>query len=203
MTPHRRTPSSALLGPLVLLLAAACAAPSIEAVDPHDAFLAGLAGHVGQAFEGRIVANEPADASDPFSGRRLLMHVRRAMPGHVEIPFLVGEDRSRTWIITRTSDGLRLTHDHRHEDGSEDDLSRYGGETRTDGTARRQEFPADLLSIDLFVTHDLLASATNVWAMEIDPGHMFAYELTRPGRTFRVEFDLTRPVPPPPAPWGS
>lgn len=202
MTPHRSLPS-VLLAALILALGVGCAAPSIEAVDPHDAFLAELAGYAGQAFVGRIVADEPPEEDDAFAGQRLLMHVRRTMPGRVEIPFLVGEDRSRTWILSRTSDGLRLTHDHRNEDGSADELTRYGGETRGKGTPQRQEFPADLLSIDLFTTHDRIASSTNVWAMEIDPGRMFAYELTRPGRIFRVEFDLTRPVPPPPAPWGS
>ena len=41
-------------------------------------------------------------------------------------------------------------------------------------------------------------------AIEIAPGRQFVYELSRPGgRLFQVEFDLTRPVPPPPAPWGS
>jgi hypothetical protein len=34
--------------------------------------------------------------------------------------------------------------------------------------------------------------------MEVDPGRVFVYELSRPGgRLFRVEFDLTRPVPNP------
>jgi hypothetical protein len=39
-------------------------------------------------------------------------------------------------------------------------------------------------------------------AMDVHPGRMLAYELTRPGRKFRLEFDLTQPVPAPPAPWG-
>jgi hypothetical protein len=30
--------------------------------------------------------------------------------------------------------------------------------------------------------------------MEVHPDRMFAYELRRPNRHFRVEFDLTRPV---------
>jgi hypothetical protein len=30
----------------------------------------------------------------------------------------------------------------------------------------------------------------------------FTYRLTREGREFRVDFDLTKPVPAPPAPWG-
>jgi hypothetical protein len=34
--------------------------------------------------------------------------------------------------------------------------------------------------------------------------HRFVYELSRPdGRLFRVEFDLTVPIAPPPAPWGA
>ena len=33
------------------------------------------------------------------------------------------------------------------------------------------------------------------------PGSLFAYELRRPNRFFRVEFDLGRPVPAPPPPW--
>jgi hypothetical protein len=48
------------------------------------------------------------------------------------------------------------------------------------------------------------AAVTNVWTMEVIPGERFAYALRREGtdRRFRVEFDLTRPVAPPPAPWG-
>jgi len=47
-------------------------------------------------------------------------------------------------------------------------------------------------------------AATNVWTIEIVPGELFAYGLRREGtdRRFRVEFDLTRPIDPPPAPWG-
>lgn len=48
-----------------------------------------------------------------------------------------------------------------------------------------------------------VVSITNVWAREIAPGAVFAYELRRPGRFLRVEFDLSRPVAPPPPPWGA
>ena len=56
---------------------------------------------------------------------------------------------------------------------------------------------------ELFLREGIPQSATNVWAIEIEPGRTLAYELRRPGRFFRVEFDLTSPVPPPPAPWGA
>lgn len=49
------------------------------------------------------------------------------------------------------------------------------------------------------------AASTNVWTVEVVPGERFAYALRREGtdRRFRVEFDLTRTVPAPPAPWGA
>jgi hypothetical protein len=120
------------------------------------------------------------------------------------VPFHVGADRSRTWVITRLSEGLRLKHDHRHDDGSPDELTMYGGETRTEGSARRQEFPVDAESIALFERTGRSVSTTNTWALEIEPASRFVYELSRPGgRMFRVEFDLTRPVGPPPPPWGA
>src|SRR5690606_3783506 len=80
---------------------------------PADAFLAALASHCGQAFAGRVVADQPAPPAgqpDPFAGKALVMHVRGCdQPRQgLRIPFHVGEDRSRTWVLTRTPGGLRL-----------------------------------------------------------------------------------------------
>ncbi len=192
--------------PAVVLALAACATPSAtKHAAPADAFFATIAAHCGKAYEGRIVANEPKSATpDPFEGQRLVMHVRGcATPtSRIEIPFHVGEDRSRTWILTRTETGLRLKHDHRHADGSPDAMTMYGGDTASTGSATRQAFPVDAESVAMFRRGGLTASVENTWAMEVHP-HAFVYELARPnGRLFRVEFDLTRPVTPPPAPWG-
>jgi hypothetical protein len=170
---------------------------------PADAFLERLASHCGQAFEGRIIANEPAQPDDPFAGKSLVMHVRECGPGELKVPFHVGDDHSRTWVLTRTASGLRLKHDHRHEDGTDDAVTMYGGDTAEPGTEVRQEFPVDQYSIDMFVREGLNVSVQNTWAMEIEPGKRFLYELARPsGRLFQVEFDLANPVATPPTPWG-
>lgn len=168
-----------------------------------ETFMAAIARHCGQAFAGRIIANEPPVENDPFAGKPLVMHVRSCEEGEIRIPFHVGDDRSRTWVLTRTAEGIRLKHDHRHEDGSPDALTMYGGDTVTTGSAIRQEFPADEESLTLFRAHGLTPSLANVWAMEIESGRRFLYELARPGhgRLFQVEFDLTRPISPPPPPW--
>lgn len=179
----------------------AAAPPSADS--PHDAFLDRLRSHCGQAYAGRIVANQPPQPDDAFEGKALVMHVRECGRTEVKVPFHVGDDHSRTWVLTRTATGLRLKHDHRHEDGSDDAVTMYGGDTAAPGTPQRQEFPVDAESVAMFEREGLTASVTNTWAMEIEPGQRFLYELSRPGgRLFQVEFDLATPVDLPPTPWG-
>jgi hypothetical protein len=187
---------------LASLLSLSACATVPRAAGPQQQFWNGLSALCGQAFEGRVTS-PPAAADADFAGKRMIMHIRQCGTDEIRIPFYVGEDRSRVWVISRTAIGLRLKHDHRHSDGSEDDLTRYGGDTAAAGTATRQEFPADQFSKDMFVRGNIPQSIANVWALEVEPGRTFAYELRRPDRHFRVEFELSRPIPPPPPPWGS
>ncbi|MDQ5871085.1 MAG: hypothetical protein M3547_02630 [Acidobacteriota bacterium] len=166
---------------------------------PQDAFWAELQALCGRAFTGRVT--EESATESPFRGAELTMHVRSCTPTEIRIPFHVGPDRSRTWVLTRTDGGLRLKHDHRHADGTADPVTQYGGDTRDAGSATRQEFFADSHTASL-----IPAARTNVWTIEVVPAEKrFAYALRREGtdRRFRVEFDLGRPVAPPPAPWGA
>lgn len=185
---------------LTLFVAVACAAPAPPAETlppPQEAFWSALQDLCGQAFEGELTERVPPD--DVFTGRHLVMHVRECDDQVIRIPFHVGENRSRTWVISRTDDGLRLKHDHRHEDGTDEELTWYGGDTAGLGSEYRQEFSADDETAGM-----LPEAATNVWTVEVHPGEMYAYALRREGteRRLRVEFDLTRPVDPPPPPWG-
>lgn len=185
---------------LALALSACAVVPRTES--PQDRFFARLSSLCGNAYEGRVVTTDAADRD--FAASRLVMHVRNCGPNEIRIPFHVGDNRSRTWVISRTGAGLRLKHDHRHEDGSEDVLTQYGGDTVSAGTGTRQEFPADAFSRDLFARQDIPVSIANVWAIEADtPRATFSYELRRPNRYLRVEFDLNRPIAAPPPPWGS
>ncbi|MGI9139962.1 MAG: hypothetical protein ACR2GJ_02510 [Gemmatimonadaceae bacterium] len=163
----------------------------------QEAFWAAIRAHCGRAYEGRMTFSSAADTA--MAGKRLVMHVRECDPNEIKIPFHVGEDRSRTWVLTRTETGIRLKHDHRHVDGTSDPITWYGGDTRDAGQPHTQIFPADAHTISLNPVY-----GTNVWTMEIHPTR-FAYQLIRTGtdRRIRVEFDLTRAVPAPPAPWGS
>jgi len=173
--------------------AAPAAAQSAEA---SNAFLTAIRAHCGKAYEGRMVNPMPGDSV--MARARLVMHVREC-GDTVRVPFHVGEDRSRTWVLTRTSTGVRLKHDHRHADGKPDSVTQYGGDSRATGTAAQMEFAADAYTANL-----IPAARTNVWTVEIS-ATQFAYRLRREGtdRRVNVVFDLTKPVPAPPAPWGS
>ena len=183
---------------LIASIALSACSGGSEATDPQSRFWTSLSELCGRAFEGTLVERNESDSV--LAGRTLTMHVRECGDTVIRIPFFAGDDRSRTWVLTRTPEGLRLKHDHRHEDGTEDAVTQYGGDTRDDGSATRQEFHADAHTASL-----IPAAATNIWAMEVIPGERFAYALRREGtdRRVRVEFDLSRAVAEPPAPWGA
>ena len=154
--------------------------------------------HCGKSYEGTITAG--AVEGDGFTGKKLLMHVRSCEKNDIRIPFFVGEDKSRTWVLKMNSDKiLSLKHDHRNPDGSEEKLTQYGGTSPNVGMANLQMFPADA-----HTTAILPAAATNVWWFTIDDKNM-TYNLRRIGsdRVFTVTFDLSKTVATPSAPWGT
>ncbi len=190
-----RTTPLRLLAPLVVALATIAPRAEAQTADVATAFLANLRAHCGKAYEGRMVNPVPGDSV--MARARLVMHVREC-GDTVRVPFHVGVDRSRTWVLTRTGSGVRLKHDHRHADGKPDSVTQYGGDSRATGTAAQMEFAADAFTANL-----IPAARTNVWTVEIS-ATQFAYRLRREGtdRRVNVVFDLTKPVPAPPAPWG-
>ncbi len=193
-----------------IIAAAALCAVLLPACTPRDApapadaasiFFDNVSTLCGKAYSGRLVSGDAVDAD--FASLPLTIHVRDCSADEIRIPFTVGDDRSRTFVLTRTTSGLRLKHSHLHEDGSADDLTQYGGDSSTI-TPTRAEFPADDFSKALFSEADIPDSRQNTWALEANPNaRVFVYEMSRPERFFRVEFDTSAPVPPPSTPhWG-
>jgi hypothetical protein len=153
----------------------------------------------GDAYAGGLtIGTEESDREIGYA--ELVMHVRYCDDAEVRIPFHVDDNRSRTWVLTLDGERLSLNHVHRNADGTEEAVTNYGGSIDAAGTAGRQEFP---VSPDTVAR--LPATEGNVWAIEIEPGKGFAYELQRERdmRFFRVEFDLSETAAEPPPPWGA
>jgi hypothetical protein len=159
-----------------------------------ELFFENLKKQCGKSFEGEVTAGN----NDTFKDKKLVMHVRNCDEKTIRIPFFVGEDKSRTWVLTLENNRIKLKHDHRHEDGSEDKVTQYGGTSTNSGAASIQIFPADQETFNLIPN-----AAANVWWITIDE-NTFTYNLRRIGsdRLFTVKFDLTKTVPNPTAPWG-
>ncbi len=151
----------------------------------------------GKAYAGTVAAAPVDDVT--FKDKELVMHVRACEKNQIRIPFFVGADKSRTWVLTRKKERIMLKHDHRHEDGTPDKVTMYGGWTTNGGMPTRQMFPADQETVDV-----LPAAASNVWWIELVPGEYFTYNLRRMGseRFFSIKFDLKKEIKTPEAPWG-
>lgn len=187
---------------LTLLLLAAFllqACGNSEEPKAHDAFFDALASHCGDAFAGGLTLEPPGD--DMLEGDELLVvHFRECDDNQLKIPFHIQNndgswDRSRTWIITRHQDGLELRHDHRNEDGSEDEVTMYGGFQVNEGEHNWQMFASE--------TRTQESGYFRGWRIEIEPEERYTYgTMRRDDWSWRIDFNLNDPIDTPPAPWG-
>ena len=163
---------------------------STTAQEAQGDFWSRLSTLCGRAFPGVAVEFPEADAW--LDGAELVMHAWECNDERMKIAFNVGDDLSRTWILTRHEGAIELRHDHRHQDGSPGDPTMYGAITHSQGSAERQEFPRE--------TDEGLVGG---WAIEIVPGERYTYGTVRDDTwRHRLDFDLTGAAPIPPPSWG-
>ena len=154
-------------------------------------FWANLEEHCGRAYAGEagIIREGDARRDSLYAGYDMVAHFRQCLAGELRIPGHIGDDRSRTWILTPDNGRLDLRHDHRQEDGTDDETTMYGAATEDPGTPLRQEFTRD---------------GDGYWVLEMVPEEdRFSYG-NHDGEEWlvRFDFDLSQPVDIPPPPWG-
>lgn len=179
-----------------LCLIAASVSLQAQTSNGQQKFLENLRKHCGKAYEGVITAG--GKEGDGFTGQRLVMRVISCTDNQIKIPFFVGENKSRTWILTQKGVDLELKHDHRHEDGTDDKVTMYGGTSSNTGSDTLQFFPADQFTCNL-----INYACGNVWWITLNE-NSYTYNLRRIGsdRLFTVTFDLTKPIVFTEKPWG-
>lgn len=168
------------------------------ATPEQEAFWARLQTHCGHAYAGSV-----SDVTDYYraglEGRALVVHVRQCTPERMHIALHENQDRSRNWILTRTAGTIRLKHDHRHEDGTEDTVSQYGGDAPVPGLPTRQIFRADAHTATI-----LPLRSDNFWFLDFIDASTLEYGVHWPmmGHSVRLAFDVSKPIAAPPPPWG-
>ncbi len=162
---------------------------------PSEIFWKNLEKHCGKAYEGKLAEHI---TRDDFTGKKLTMHVKSCSSNEIKIPFNVGDNYSRTWILTKKDGIITLKHDHRHQNGTSETVTFYGGTNTNFGFKDFQMFPADQETANL-----IDYASTNIWWITLDDT-TFSYNLQKTGSKtpFHVYFDLTKEITIPPAPWG-
>ncbi|MEE4177641.1 MAG: hypothetical protein V2I46_09035 [Bacteroides sp.] len=155
----------------------------------QQAFFNNLYKLCGQSFAGREVFM--IEENESWAHLDFVMHVTECGDDRILIPFHLSEDHSRTWMFVVEEGKLRFRHDHRHEDGTPDEVTLYGGYATREGTAFVQHFPADDYTCQL-----IPYACNNEWIVEIaEDFSSFTYKLTRDGvLRFEAAFDLTQPI---------
>jgi len=172
----------------VVALVANLVLPSVVYAGSEDGqkqFFEAVSKLCGRSFEG--TTEFPQNADHPMVGRKLVISIASCSESEIRIPLQVGEDKSRTWILTRSDKGLLLKHDHRHPDGTPDQQTNYGGWAIAGGSAKSQRFAADEETAKL-----IPEATTNVWTLEFDPeNQQFIYALERnKAPRFKAVFSL-------------
>lgn len=151
---------------------------TVEESNEQAQFFQALQSQCGATYTGSTEFASSQDPNDPFVSNPLKIHIRDCSEQQIRIPFYVGADSSRTWILTLNEAGLELKHDHRLADGSLDSLTNYGGMADTNGTSLSQTFPADAFTAQL-----IPEASTNKWTISLDPqSGTLEYKLERHGQ---------------------
>lgn len=161
-----------------------------ELVDPVEReFFNNLADLCGMSFRGE--QQFMAEGRESWADKNFVMYVTVCDDDRLHIPFHLDDDQSRTWMFLVEDGRLRFRHDHRHADGTPEDETLYGGYGDGQGTAYKQNFPADEYTRELLPNADYA-----IWRMEIlDEGNTIRYSLTNDGiLLFAGTFDLSNPL---------
>ncbi len=110
---------------IIILLALISACTKKPEPTAQQTFFNNFKSLCGQVFTG--ASTFPDDPEHDFAGKLLVADFASCEDQQVRVKFVVGEDHSRTWVITKSDQGLLLKHDHRHADGTPDEITNYGG----------------------------------------------------------------------------
>lgn len=165
-----------LIGLVIAQSHAESQAPTPALDTNQQAFFDKVGSMCGARFEGKSVF--PEDPGDAFRDQLLVAVIETCDADEIRIPFIVGSDASRTWLLARTVNGLQFKHDHRHADGTPDEVTMYGGFAIEAGSPWSQSFPADSYTADL-----IPEASTNEWFLSFsEDGQQLTYYLERHGK---------------------
>lgn len=159
--------------------------PQLEVDSSQNKFFANLFELCGETFSGE--ATFPDDPDHDLVGEELSATISTCTEEEIRVSFTAGEDESRTWVFTRSEEGLHLLHEHQNPNGTAQDETGYGGFANDEGSATTQYFPADEETSEM-----IPEASTNVWMVEIqsETGDLIYYLERNEQPRFRAELSM-------------
>lgn len=161
-----------------------------ELINPLErAFLNNIAMLCGQTFAGQETFI--AEGRESWADKQFVMHVTVCEDDRVYVPFHLDDDHSRTWMFLVEDGRLRFRHDHRHDDGTPEEITMYGGYADGSGTSLLQSFPADDYTCKMLPT-----SCNAMWRVFLsDDLKTFSYQLLYDDELlFEGAFDISNNI---------
>lgn len=176
--------------------------PTLAETSNQAKFFDSVKALCGKAFSGGIIEDTANSAA--YGGKKFILHIRDCSDSQIKMPLHIDDNSSRILILTKSDaksgGSIKLQHDHRHSDGSSDDLTLYGGSTSSAGTPNNQAFPESAESIEITKTYGKGRTYPSVWSIILGTEDI-VYQVVRPGRTIKIQVKFSDTVANPATAW--
>ena len=149
--------------------------PTIEAETVQGEFFANLFENCGETFSGQAAGVQ--EPGEDLSGETLIATFQTCTEEEVQIALAANGNALRTWIVSRSDDGLQLN--LRSDNAGDPTMAPtgFGGAVTDIGSAMSQSFAANDSTEEAMNTMD-----AGIWTLELE-NNQFSYALEQDGET--------------------
>jgi hypothetical protein len=149
--------------------------PTVEAETVQGEFFANLFENCGETFSGQV--SEMQETQNDISGETLIATFQTCTEEEVQIALAENGNALRTWIVSRSDDGLQLNLRNANAGDPTMEATGFGGMANDEGSANSQVFEASDSTAEAMGDTD-----AGVWTLGIEDGQ-FSYALEQGGET--------------------
>lgn len=177
---------------LIFCISSACGSlkPATAIAKPtEDSFYQQLQAYCGKKLIGHVLY--PAGKEAPFQGMEIWLEVAQCNQKEIRLPIYINRKIYRTLILSQDKTKYILRHENKRPDGSQAEISMYGGQTAGKNDTYLLLFPADDYSRQL-----LGAELNYAWSLAFNSDKStLSYMIENDGKlTLQLDFDLTQQV---------
>jgi hypothetical protein len=155
----------------------------------ETSFYQQLKQHCGQKLNGEVLY--PTGKEAPFRGMPIWLELEKCSDKEIRMPININQKIYRTLILSQDKTNFTLRHENKRADGTQAEISMYGGQTADIKDTYLLLFPADGYSRQL-----LGAELNYAWSLAFNSDKsILSYMIENNGKlTLQIDFSLTKPL---------